>query len=143
MLRPLIILLILIVMAPTIYLLFFTSVVDKLLLRLRLGSSAKSISQTAAAFDQNVVKMAGKVRRESEELGAAFSELQGVASRRFSKPDTTFKPWAIRNTSDSDLFWSPLGWVSKDMASRFDADEKHAVTLPTNGKWHRFRKPLQ
>jgi hypothetical protein len=143
MLRPLIILLIVLVMAPTIYVLFFTSVVDTMLLRMRLGARVKTISKTAAALDQSVSKAAEKVRDERDELDAALTELKGVASRRFSKPDTTFKPWAVRNTSDPDLFWSPVGWVSKDMASRFDADEKIAVTLPTNGKWHRFRKQPQ
>lgn len=154
---PFIILVTLLVMAPLIYVLFFTPLVDNLLLKLRVGQRARPISKTAAELEQVVVRASARVRGEWDE---AIAELDKMTARRFAEDEAEqavnprriapgktsgsekpFKPWAVRNTADPDLFWSASGWVTKDKAHRFDAAEKAEVTLPACGKWYRFRTP--
>lgn len=44
--------------------------------------------------------------------------------------------YVIRNKHDSEAFWSTLdGWVSRENADEYPADQKTSLSLPQDGEW--------
>ena len=143
MLQPLLFLLMIVLMAPAIYVLFFTTVVDRLLLRLRLGSKEKTITDTAQAFNRSVKATADDLRDDREHLDRALRTVEQIAER--SKPRNSRTPeeypWLIRGEVDQTAYWSnEFGWVDLHDADRFDNAEKLTLTLPIGGRWYKPRK---
>lgn len=144
------------VMVPLVYVLFFTTLVDNLLIKLRARQISKADAEpekvaargerserdeTFVDLDKIIAELdkvrlpGGSPKTSPNKRSTRAASLTGKTSRN-EKP---FKPWAVRNTVDPDLFWSGSGWVTKAKVHRFDADEKAEVTLPECGKWYRFR----
>lgn len=143
MFRTFLFLLILGVMAPAIYVLFFTTVFDRLLLRLRLGHKEKTITDTAQAFNRSVKETAEDLRGDREHINRALKTVEKIEGRSALRPTRNLEdyPWLIRGEIDLNSYWSnEFGWVDLRDADRFSNEEKLTLNLPIGGRWYKPRK---
>jgi len=125
MIKPVLFIVVLFLMVPVVYVLFFTKILDRLIGRLRSGNPTRPISGAGKIIDATVVSEADDL-----ELHRAKAPLSPESR------DPEACPWLIRNHNDQSLFWSlARGWVSREQADRFSEEEHLTMVLSPEGSW--------
>lgn len=144
MLSHILLFIIVMLMIPVSYLLFFTQTIDCLLLRLKLGKRSESLQNTAEALDANVRSTVADLRKEREAVEQALQTANSIQNRQSAQPTKNVytHPYMIRLGSSKQCWSATLGWTSRLNADRFSAAEKSTIELPVGGQWYRPRNPL-
>ena len=125
MIKPVLFIVILLLMVPVVYVLFFTKILDRVIGRLRSGDPARQVSGAGKIIDATVVS-----ETDDFEMHRAKSPLSPESR------DPKAYPWLIRHRNDESLFWSSArGWVSRELADRFGEDEHLTMVLSPDGSW--------
>lgn len=125
-------------LAPVMYLLFFTSIVDRCLLRLRAGDRSKKLEAAVDSVHEAARKHVETLHKQQEEMAKAAASLAGELGTKVP-PRSNRAVYAIQNIRIPEMFWSVAGkWEGVERHEHFDWKDKRDLQLPNGGKWKKM-----
>lgn len=139
MLKPLLLLLFVMALLPILYVLFFTRVIDQLLMKRRISRRVHSLESTVASVDHAVRDTIEDLKTEKMEVDRALEIVAHISKTTPPMPSHA-QAWVIRHRECGDRYWSAAaGWVDIQEADQFDASHHETVVLPASGVWYQHR----
>jgi hypothetical protein len=141
MLKPLLLLLFVMALLPILYVLFFTTVIDQLLMKRRISRRVHSLESTVASVDDAVRDTMEDLKTEKREVDRAL-EMVAHISKTPPPVRSHAHTWVIRHRECRDRYWAATaGWVGIHEADRFDVAHHETTELPESGVWYQHHNP--